>query len=48
MSDEDADLAIIKARKMKELREYMSMMEREKLKRQEAESNHEGQTERLY
>ena len=38
MSDEDADLAIIKARKMKELREYMSLMEREKLKRQEAES----------
>ena len=38
MSDEDADLAIIKARKMKELREYMSMMERERLKRQEAES----------
>ena len=36
MSDEDADLAIIKARKMKELREYMSMMEREKLKRQES------------
>ncbi len=38
MSDEDSDLAIIKARKMKELREYMSLMEREKLKRQEAES----------
>lgn len=37
MSDEDADLAIIKARKMKELREYVSMMEKEKLKRQEAE-----------
>jgi DNA-binding TFAR19-related protein (PDSD5 family) len=38
MSDDDADLAIIKARKMKELREYMSMMEREKLKRQKDES----------
>jgi DNA-binding TFAR19-related protein (PDSD5 family) len=38
MSDDDADLAIIKARKMKELREYMSLMEKEKLKRQEAES----------
>jgi len=38
MSDDDTDLAIIKARKMKELREYMSLMEKEKLKRQEAES----------
>ena len=38
MSDEDTDLAIIKARKMKELREYMSMMERKKQKKQEGES----------
>jgi DNA-binding TFAR19-related protein (PDSD5 family) len=38
MSDDDTDLAIIKARKMKELREYMSLMEKEKLRRQEAES----------
>ncbi|HEY7572850.1 MAG TPA: DNA-binding protein [Nitrososphaeraceae archaeon] len=38
MSDDDTDLAIIKARKMKELREYMSLLEKEKLKRQEAES----------
>ena len=42
MSDEDADLAIIKARKMKELRDYMSMMERERLKRQKLNQGHEG------
>lgn len=40
MSEDDPDLTIIKARKMKELRRQMSASEKEKLKRQKEQSLH--------